>query len=194
VRKYLSILVLAAACGGGGPEPQSGGKQAEPGAGNPQGDPNAVFGPLRVGADYKSFTKVSTDKFQSPTHGKRFVEIWVNEVGLAAYQGEDEFPVGTIIVKESWENDGKGGPTEVRGPLFVMEKRAKGYDSEHNDWHYEFHWENVPEQWAGKLGGNQIYWRSPSKKVDYCSGCHDNYDREVGLPAKGYRVWEQASK
>ena len=33
---------------------------------------------------------------------------------------------------------------------------------------------NQPE-----LGG-PVYWRTPSKKVDYCSECHENYDRGLG--------------
>jgi hypothetical protein len=197
VRKLLSILLVASACSGGsGPEPKSSGDQtAQPAAPGQPAKAAATAGEgyaaLEVGADYAGFTKVSTEPFVSPTHGKRYVEIWVNDVGLAAYQGEDEFPVGSIIVKESWENDGKGGKTDVRGPLFVMEKRAKGFNDDHSDWWYALHWEKVPENWAAKMGANQVYWRSPSKKIQYCHNCHESFDREVGLPAKGYRTWEK---
>jgi len=52
----------------------------------------------------------------------------------AALSGAFPFPVGAVLAKESFENDGgKAGP---KGPLFVMEKRARGYDPERNDWHY----------------------------------------------------------
>ena len=45
------------------------------------------------------------------------VEVWVNDVGVAAYESEDaEIPVGTIVVKTSHEKDGS------MGPIFVMEK------------------------------------------------------------------------
>jgi len=160
-------------------------KAASPSA---QADPNA-YGPMEVGSDYQSYTKVSTQPFESPTHGHRFVEIYVNDVGLAAYQGDSELPVGSVIVKASWEREGDA-PSKVAGPTFVMEKRAPGYNPEHNDWHYEIHWADVPEKWVPKVGGKQIYWRTPSAKVDYCVDCHDNYDRELGLPAKGFRAWE----
>ena len=146
------------------------------------------YGPLEVGADYQSYTKVSTEPFESPTHGRRFVEIYVNDVGLAAYQGDAALPVGSVIVKTSWERDGDE-PSEVAGPIFVMEKRAAGFDPERNDWYYALHWAKVPDRWAKKMGANQIYWRSPSSKVRYCADCHDNYDRELGLPAKGFRTW-----
>jgi len=33
-----------------------------------------------------------------------------------------------------------------------------------------------------------MYWRSPSTKVNYCSGCHDNYDRQLGQVPEEFRV------
>jgi len=183
MRTTLSLIVLATASACSSPP------SAKVAKAPPQADPNA-YGPLEVGADYRSYTKVSTKPFESPTHGRRFVEIYVNEVGLAAYQGDGELPVGSVLVKTSWERDGDG-PSRVAGPTFVMEKRAPGYNPEHNDWHYEIYWADVPATWVAKVGGKQIHWRTPSAKVGYCSDCHDGYDRELGLPAKGFRVWEE---
>ena len=123
----------------------------------------------------------------SPTHGKRFVNIYVNAPGLSSYKSDAEFPIGSTIVKESWEvKDGK--PTDVAGPLFIMVKKEAGFDPDHEDWWYGFHWATPPEKWASRLGA-QVYWRSPSKKVNYCWDCHDNFDREIGLPPKEQRNW-----
>ena len=44
-----------------------------------------------------------------------------------------DYQVGSIIVKESFE-DGGGRPAV--GPLFVMEKRSAGYSPDHGDWWY----------------------------------------------------------
>ena len=143
------------------------------------------FGPLEVGADYKSYTKVNTESFPSPTHGKRFVDVYVNDIGLAAYLNDEaQMPTGTVVVKTSKETqDGKA--TDVDGPIFVMEKREEGFDSKSNDWWYALHWEDVPESWQAKVGGEKVYWKTPEKKVGYCISCHANYDRELGgVPAE----------
>jgi hypothetical protein len=150
-------------------------------------DAAAVFGPLEVGADYQSFKKVSKQPFDSPTHGHRFVEIWVNETGYAAYTGEDAFPVGSVIVKSSWERDGDKASDQA-GPLFVMEKREAGFSPDHEDWYYAIHWEKPVGPLAKQLPG-PIYWRSPSAKVSYCWKCHDNYDRSIGGPPVDMRAW-----
>jgi hypothetical protein len=177
LRLIVFVSLMSIACGG-----QAAPSTAAPAAGSaPAAADDAAFGPLEYGADYQSYTRVNKETFQSPTHGRRFVDIYVNDVGLDAYRGESEFPVGTVIVKSSWESEGETR-TDVAGPLFVMVKKEKGFDPEHSDWWYGFHWESVPEKWAAKLKAKQIYWRSPSSKVDYCWKCHDSYDREVGMP------------
>ncbi len=182
-------LVGLTACGGTS-TPAKGSSGTAAAAAKPA-DPAAQFGPLDIGADYQTYKKVTKHPHLSPTHGKRFVEIWVNDVGYPAYTSEAEFPVGTIIVKESWESAGDG-PSETRGPIFVMEKKAAGFDPEHEDWYYAIHWEKPTPKYEKKLGG-PIYWRTPSKKVNYCWGCHENYDREVGLPPREARTWEEPS-
>lgn len=153
----------------------------------PAADAHAVFGPLERGAEYQSWTKLNTGPVKSKTHGGRFVDTYVNPEGLEAYKNDDaEIPVGAVIVKASWEA-GPDGPTEVAGPLFVM-ARVVGDDGEPT-WWYGLHWESVPDKWQQAMGGAQAYWRTPSKKVDYCSGCHDNYPRELGGIPKDFRSW-----
>lgn len=142
-------------------------------------DDGATFGPLAVGADYASYVKMNTTPVASETHGGRLVDTYVNAVGAAAYLDPDAaIPVGTVIVKTSMEVRA-GQVTGEAGPIFVMEKRAAGFDPDHGDWAYAIHWAAPPERWAAKLGG-PIYWRSPSHKVGYCVECHDNYDRNLG--------------
>lgn len=146
------------------------------------------FGPLEHGADWKSYVKVSKQPFFSKPHGKRFVEIYVNKLGHEAYISDKPFPVGTVIVKPSWESE-NGKPSAKLGPVFVMMKKEKGFSKEHNDWWYAIHWENPPPPF-NKDGG--LYWRTPSKKVNYCWECHENYDRDVGLPPRAMRNWTVA--
>lgn len=171
-----------AACGG------AGAKMDQQGAGMMSAkamasDPAATFGPLEVGADYASYVKMNTTPVTSETHGGRLVDTYVNAVGAAAYLDDDaELPEGTVIVKTSMEASGGGA-----GPIFVMEKRAPGFDAEHGDWAYAIHWAEPPPAWAKRLGG-PIYWRSPSPRVNYCVECHDNYDRNLGGVPGDHRI------
>lgn len=196
------LVTTALACGGGSKEsttPANGGdmaaadqaaeKAADQAAEKAAADPNEQFGPLGVGADWQSYTKVNTTPVMSQDHGKRFVDTYVNEVGQAAYQDPDEeaeIPVGTIIVKTSWENEG-GKPSTTAGPTFVMEKKEPGYDPDKGDWYYAIHWENPPEKMRQRFGS--IYWQSPSKKVDYCVSCHEGYDRQLGMVPEEHRAF-----
>ena len=176
--RSVGLLLIVAACGTPGPE----GPRTEM---DPQGarmmssmampaDDGSVFGPLELGAEYASWVKMNTAPVRSETHGGRMVDTYVNPVGAAAYLDADaEVPVGTVIVKTSTEPDG------APGPIFVMDKRAQGFDPDHGDWGYAIHWAEPPARWAKRLGG-PIYWRSPSHRVGYCVECHDNYDRNLG--------------
>jgi hypothetical protein len=138
-------------------------------------DDGSTYGPLELGADYASWVKMNTSPVLSETHGGRLVDTYVNAIGAAAYLDPDAaVPVGTVIVKTSMEASG-----DVAGPIFVMDKRAPGFDPDHGDWGYAIHWAAPPARWAKKLGG-PIYWRSPSHRVGYCVECHDNYDRNLG--------------
>lgn len=185
MRKLSLTLLLVSACGSSAPPP------ATPEPSVPV-DTAAVYGELDIGADYASYHKVTSSPHISPTHGKRFVEIYVNDVGYAAYIDDGaDIPVGTVVVKTSWENE-RGKPGAVAGPIFVMKKMEAGFDPDHEDWYYAIHWSDVPPAWQKNVGAERVYWRSPSKKVSYCWKCHDNYHRELGMPAKGHRAWETA--
>lgn len=177
------FTVLAVACGPGAKSDTTPAPKQAP------KDPYTAYGPLEDGGGFEGWTKVTKFPHPSPTHGKRFAEIYVNDVGLAAYTSEADFPVGTIIVKQTWEND-NGKPSTVKGPVFVMEKKEAGFNAEHEDWYYAIHWAEPTEKFRAKYGG-PFYWRSPSPKVDYCWKCHENYDRNVGLPPKDARTWQQ---
>ncbi len=152
----------------------------------PQTD-ESTYGPLEVGADWSTYKKMNKAPVPSKTHGGRFVDTYVNSVGVAAYSNDDaEVPVGTVIVKTSWEGkDGK--PTDVPGPVFVMKKMDKGYAADHEDWYYAIHWEKPTAEQMKFLQG-PIYWRGHSPKVGYCYKCHDNYVRSLGSVPAEYRA------
>jgi len=179
-------LIVAVALLGCGPRTSASSTEPQP---TTHADPSEVYGPLEVGADYASYTKVTVEPFESATHGYRFVEIYVNDAGLAAYTGGAELPAGATIVKVSWERDGDR-PSSVPGPIFVMQKREPGFAPDHEDWYYAIHWAEPTAKMVKRFGG-PFYWRSPSPRVDYCWRCHEDYDREVALPPPAARTWQQ---
>ena len=136
----------------------------------PSRDPESVFGPLEIGADYASYTKLTEKPFLSLDHGNRWVDVYVNSIGVAAYDSSAAIPAGTIVVKTSMLDD-KPGPT------YVMEKRAPGYAPDDGDWWYAIHWATPDDP---KKFGGPIYWRGQSARVDYCANCHNDYDRSLG--------------
>jgi hypothetical protein len=186
MRSVLPIALAAAAgcggAGGAGPTPSAGGdREAQLRAratAQPGDDPESVFGPLDVGADYLQYRKVTDKPFQSLDHGNRWVDVYVNTLGAAAYLSGADMPVGSIVVKTSWQND-DGRPSNVEGPLFIMEKRAAGYAPGHGDWYYAIYWAHPPPAEAQKFGG-PFYWRGKSPRAAYCWECHDSYDRQLG--------------
>jgi hypothetical protein len=183
--RILIVVALASGCGGSSP-----GTSSPPAAGSGASDPAASYAPLDVGADHASWTKLSTQPFLSKTHGGRFVEVYANDVALEAFKTDDAaFPVGSIVVKTSWETkDGK--QTQTAGPIFVMEKRPAGFDPDNEDWWFGLHWESVPPEWQKRMGGEtQVYWRSPSAKAKYCGDCHQNYDRGIGGVPGEFQSW-----
>lgn len=146
------------------------------------GDDASTYAPLEVGADWASYVKINTSPVRSETHGGRLVDTYVNAVGASAYLDEEAaIPVGTILVKTSFEADGSAGP------IFVMEKQAAGSDPDRDDWSYAIHWADPPARWRQRLGG-PIYWRTPSKKAEYCVECHSNYDRGLGNVPAAQRI------
>ncbi|MDQ3339969.1 MAG: cytochrome P460 family protein [Myxococcota bacterium] len=160
-------IVILIACGGSTPTTKP-----------PPVDAEGVFGPLEVGADYATYTKLTEKPFLSLDHGNRWVDVYVNAIGLAAYDSNTPIPVGTIVVKTS-VLDEHGAPGSVAGPLFIMEKRAPGYAPDEHDWWYALHWADPPAEDAAKFGG-PIYWRGKSARVDYCAECHTDYERSLG--------------
>ena len=115
----------------------------------------------------------------------RFVEIYVNEVGLQAYKEDAPIPVGSIVVKPSWENQERGKGRF--GAAFCDGKDARGLRS--RPWRLVLRVSVArrPRQ-VERRDGRDPDWRSPSTKIESCSGCHDNLKRNLGMPPKE-RQW-----
>ncbi|MGB1277355.1 MAG: cytochrome P460 family protein, partial [Nannocystaceae bacterium] len=98
-----------------------------------------------------------------------YVEIYINEVVAAALvppaEGEalTEWPVGSIIVKDGWE-DAEGSDRSI---LAIMEKREGG-------WYYEEY-----------VGTNEDSPKFAGDRIATCMGCHSSgadFVRAFGFP------------
>jgi Cytochrome P460 len=178
----LSIATLAllasASCSGGNTAGNTGPSAATVGTNAPASGNESKFGPLEVGADYLAYQKMTEAPFKSTVHGGRWVDVYVTQNAADVYVKGGDMPVGSVVVKTSVEDEG-GQPGTFAGPIFIMEKRAPGYDPAHGDWYYAIQWAK-PTAAIAKQTGGPFYWRGKSKSVAYCYECHENYDRSLG--------------
>ena len=86
-------------------------------------------------------------------------EVYINDIGKPVSTGEMTipFPVGTIIVKDTFYRNGDGSRGK-RWNITVMRKREPGYDSSKGDWEYA---EAAPSKSLGIVG-----------KWNLCIDCH----------------------
>ena len=133
---------------------------------------------------YQSWNRYNTAPYISKTHGNKYLNNYVNDIGRAygSFESAGEMPVGTVIAKDSFTM------TQSReillGPLFVMEKMADGFNTVTGDWKYT---QIQPDgTLLGETGGRD------SDQVRYCIGCHNAVaaqDHLYFLP-KAYRPAE----
>ncbi|MBI3994206.1 MAG: cytochrome P460 family protein [Candidatus Lambdaproteobacteria bacterium] len=74
--------------------------------------------------------------------------------------GFSDYPVGTLIAKESFERGADGAP-DRRGPVFFMRKEKAGYDPSGENWRYAF------TQADFSLIGEGV-----KDNVEFCKACH----------------------
>jgi hypothetical protein len=119
----------------------------------------ALFAKVNAGAGFRAAPWRRAPDFPerkpSFTAHSRQVEIWVNEPMAKTLDGESgappaEWPVGSIVVKEGFDNGGD------RALVAIMEKRSDG-------WH-----------WVELDGDGESLWSATNGKPDICIGCHDN--------------------
>lgn len=107
-------------------------------------------------------------------HSQLAIRVLANDLAKAAMGKEKGFPVGSMIVKEKWDEESKENltaeksasnaksagqrPKLVRVAYGAMVKRPPGYDPKNGDWEYIF--ENLRTE------------RVSRGKIDACRDCH----------------------
>lgn len=121
---------------------------------------------------YFEWKRFNTAPYKSSTHGQRFVNNFANavaEAGYGQYEDAPTMPVGAVLAKDSFKLTRKG---KIRkGPLFVMEKMASGFNPDSLDWKYTLVLPN------GKIMGETN--GKASKKVAFCAACHNGMGAET---------------
>lgn len=128
-------------------------------------DPNATQGDDF--SNYTGWSKVNAQPitgdetgFLGNVHGgpSGIREVYVNSVGKSVSDGNAglPYPVGTIIVKESYAV--KNGEKDKLKDVTIMVKRESGYDSENGDWEY--------------LMTNAALKIRSQGRIKMCSDCH----------------------
>ncbi len=134
-------------------------------------------GPARKigwGQDYRTFDKVN-DLELSLDHGNRLVVSYVSPKSSARIfrrnaqrarsnrkTGYRDYPVGTVIVEESWDRDPAGKKEDV-GLLFFMKKEKSDTDPSGGKWRYGYTRSDFSVLGEGSKG-----------KVGYCAQCHSD--------------------
>ena len=124
------------------------------------------------GTDYRSYAKV-TGYINSLEHGNRLGVTYVSPPAAATIyrqnaalvrdnksSGFSTYPVGTVIVMETWLKNANGAP-DSQGPIFLLRKERGGFDTEGRDWFYGFTDAKLHLIAEGRDG-----------KVTFCRGCH----------------------
>ena len=140
--------------------------------------PSVAFACAPIGPMFVGFRppKPPTIKGTQGPHAKKFIRVYVNDLGKEAMttQKTPIFPVGSVIVKQklplieaknSKKSQSKSTtPTISLEPelLTIMIKREKDYDAKNGDWEY------LVSDGAGKTVAQR-------GKLASCQGCHQPF-------------------
>lgn len=137
---------------------------------------------LDVARDFADWRRFSTGPYRSEDHNGRYVSNFVNEVAAenyARYEASGEFPVGSMLAKDSFVVSNSG--RVLFGALSVMEKMEPGFNPSGGDWRYTL---ILPDgRVFGRTGTSDAY------AVEFCQDCHVDSPRDnVLLLPEAYRV------
>ena len=199
MKQFVSIGVILIGLYGGVSLAQESAETAHVAVENPaelsQDEANAIYDTLKQKLDelyapaqlnpikdYQSWKRYNSAPYISATHGQRFVNNYVNEIGkdYGKLKDNEKYPVGTVLAKDSITVTDTG--QTFPGAMFVMEKLAAGTSPETADWRYVM---VIPD---GSIFGDTI--GDEPELVEYCHACHTaEADRDyIFYIPKDYRV------
>jgi hypothetical protein len=114
--------------------------------------------------EFRQWRRYSTAPYRSATHGNRYVSNYANTKasGYGKLKPGEQMPQGALLAKDSFSVSASGDI--FGGPLFIMEKMAKGASPETQDWRYVM---IMPD---GSYFGDST--GDGAERVGFCNGCH----------------------
>jgi len=90
----------------------------------------------KTARDYTNWRRANSAPYPSFSHGRRFLNNYLNPKAKAYlnYKGASILPTGAVIAKDSFAV-GENGEF-IAGPLFVMEKMPPGFNYVSGNWRY----------------------------------------------------------
>lgn len=126
---------------------------------------------------YRRWRRYNRAPYRSASHGRRFLNNYVNTAGAAygRFEQAGRLPIGTVIAKDSFAVTTNG--TARPGPLFLMEKMSADFNYVSGDWRYTM---IMPD---GSIYGTSK--GAGAERVEYCIACHlarEAYDHLFFVP------------
>jgi uncharacterized membrane protein len=139
-----------------------------------------------LGNFHDNLVKMNNRPWNSRAHGHRWVNTYVSRDAVEAYKNSNPLPVGSWVVKESFEDD-NGQPSGTLGPLYVMKKVALAEAPRTHGWLYAFKWDKPAPNNPERLK-DAVKWLPGDGHLASCLKCHSHFKDEDylgGIP-EGY--------
>ena len=119
---------------------------------------------MAVSTNYKDWKNYANQPYVSDTHGARYVNNYANALGAnyGKYEDVGRVPVGATFAKDSFVAMPNG--KVASGPLFLMEKMAKGFYDKSDNWRYTMIMADGTVFGTTKGAG--------AARVEFCVECH----------------------
>ena len=118
----------------------------------------------RIAAAFADWKVYNSRPYVAQTHAARYVNNYANAAAKAygRFEKAGRMPPGAVLAKDSFSVDANG--QGVPGPLFLMEKMARGFNAASGDWRYSM---IMP---SGRVVG--VTKGRGSATVKFCHECH----------------------
>jgi len=137
--------------------------------------------------DYQTnLVLMNSKRWLSKAHGYRWVNVYVSKEAVESFKNGDTLPEGTIIVKDSFQNEG-GKVSSVPGPLWMKVKGPLSDSPETGGWLFGLRWEHPVPGNPEKIS-MPVTWLPGDSNLSYCLRCHNHFkssDYSAGIP-EGY--------
>jgi uncharacterized membrane protein len=129
-----------------------------------------------LGNFHETLVKMNSHPWNSRAHGHRWVNTYVSKEAVEAYKNSNPLPVGSWVVKESFEDE-NNQPSGTLGPLYVMKKGAKNDSPRSNGWHFALKWDKPTANNTEKIK-DAVRWLPGDAHLASCLKCHTHFRDE----------------